>query len=148
MRSPRADGDARKVGAPDRCGTHNSRTPSGLQTAKATSDREGDLSLPAGAVGGCYRHTRAWPPGDVTPLTRLGPDDVVVEVLAHRADREPLRVARWHPHLSAQRPDRGAFDHRLHDLVFGRVMREPFVVALIEAIVDPFIGPLVGEDVA
>src|SRR5687768_4376084 len=89
--------------------THT-ETPSGLR------DREGAASL-AGAAG---LQGRTAP--NVTETNSSGRvvvlHDVLVEILAERADREPRRVTRRHPHLAAERLHRRALDHRLHHLVF------------------------------
>src|SRR5690606_4114633 len=68
---------------------------------------------------------------------------VLVDLLALRAHRELARVPRRHPHLAAERPDRSPHHHRLHDLVAVGVVREPFVVTLLHAVV----GALFGEGV-
>src|SRR6185437_13878766 len=60
-----------------------------------------------------------------------------VELLAHRADREVLRIAAGHPDLPAQRDHRRAEHHCLGDLVLVDVVGEPLVVAVVGPQVRP-----------
>src|ERR1700743_2946645 len=52
----------------------------------------------------------------------------VVDLLALRADREPLRVPARHPYLAADRANGRPEDRALGDLVGVRVVRESLVI--------------------
>ena len=56
----------------------------------------------------------------------------LVDLLAHRAHRELVRVTARHPDLAAQRDHRGAGQRGLEDLLLAHVVREPLPVAGFE----------------
>src|SRR5262245_43360387 len=75
-------------------------------------------------------HRRRVAPAGLLPVRHLLV--VLVDLLALRADREALGVARGDPHFAAQGPDGRPQHHRLGDLVRLGVVGEPLVIALLD----------------
>src|SRR5215472_7556053 len=74
----------------------------------------------------------------------------LVDALAVRTYREPLRVPAWHPLFPAQSHHRGPAHRAVHDLVLQDVVGEPLVVPVTGGKVRPdvgvFAGPLLWKD--
>src|SRR5699024_10910614 len=56
----------------------------------------------------------------------------VVDLLAHGADRELVRVAARDPHLATQRDDRLSRHRGLHDPLLAHVVRKALVIARLD----------------
>jgi hypothetical protein len=82
-------------------------------------------------VGGHHdRHPGRLEFGDEGPLLVLAGRKPPENLVAVWANREPRRIPRGHPDLSAQSYDRLPRDSAFHDAVFGHVMSKSLVVAV------------------
>src|SRR6266498_685644 len=77
--------------------------------------------------------------GTLFPLPAAAFATQVVQPLALRADGEALGITGRDPHFAAQCDDRGSDDERLGQLVLLDVVREAFVVALVQAKIGPLL---------
>src|SRR5689334_18248722 len=82
----------------------------GMDSLRSHSNALAAVPVPRRRPEGVYRCGS--PPDGCRTRVSAVLYDVVVEVLAHRAHGESLRVTGRDPELPAQRADRGALDHR------------------------------------